>query len=150
MRGSGRFCLYPWTFQEIWVQRPIVRKFRRGIKIYTTSFLIFTFLANKWISVVKDYNILTENRNTTWSSEFPAWSSTQKTRVKGGGIKQDKGMFFLQIHQGSPTWIKEKPLKRKLYHMSAWNQWHLGKWLGSDIEQFQGHLQGISVGTCVS
>lgn len=46
---------------------PILRKFRRGIKVYTTPF--FFFLANKGISVVKDYKIPYQNRNTTQSSE---------------------------------------------------------------------------------
>lgn len=45
---------------------PILQKFRKGIKLYTTP--IF-FLANKGISVVKDYNIPCRSGNTTWSSE---------------------------------------------------------------------------------
>lgn len=91
---------------------PILRKFRRGIKIYTTPF--FFFLANKGISVVKDYNIPYQNRNTTRSSGcFLSGAWPGRLGWKGVESSRKKGLFFLQIHQGSPTQIKEKPLKRK-------------------------------------
>lgn len=119
MRGSGRFCFYPSTFQEIWVQRPksmyianIAEVQKRHKDIYNSIF--FFFLANKGISVVKDYNIPYQNRNTTRSSGcFLSGAWPGRLGWKGVESSRKKDLFFLQIHQGSPTQIKEKPLKRK-------------------------------------